>query len=137
MLCAIPIEIANRELDGVIYLALNLARQGLPTLFGERMVEQYVFRLNNGKPVIFFDQDQSVRNNNRVLDAGGAVLNLSNEGLILEDSIERGIYADVAPSVTRMCLWGNRQAEIVGKVLSDGMADPHRGDRPSLFRPPG
>lgn len=123
MLCAIPIEIANRELDGVVYLAMHLARQGFPVLFGERMVEEYVFRLNPGKPVIYFDQDQNTRNNNRVLDAGGVVFNLSTEGLIMADSIERGVYREVVPSVTRLCLWGSRQAEILGKVLPEDMAE--------------
>jgi len=120
MLCAIPIEIANRELDGVIYLALHLAKRGLPTLFGERMVNEYVFRLHEGKPVLYFDQDQSVPTNNKVLAAGGAVFNLNNEGLIMEDSLAQGIYGQVVPSVTKMCLWGDKQAEIVGKHLPQG-----------------
>lgn len=87
------------------------------------MVDQYIFRLHAGEPVVYFDHDNSVRNNNRVLDAGGVVLSLSTEGLIMEDSIGRSIYVDVAPSVTRMCLWGNRQSEILSKVLPNGMAD--------------
>ena len=55
MLCAIPMEIATRELDRVLYLALHLAKCGLPTLFGERMVHEYLFRLNEERSVVYSD----------------------------------------------------------------------------------
>lgn len=112
MLCAVPIEIAARELDGVLYLALHLAARGLPTLLGERMVNQYV--LSSGKPVIYFDSDQNLSVNEAVLAAGGRVLNLNPEGL---NQWDRQEVVDnllrIAPCVTRICAWGEHQAALL------------------------
>lgn len=106
MLCAIPIEIVNRELDAVLYLALHLAGRGLPTLMGDYMVRRWVFRFDKGKPVIYFDQDQSLRDNQAVLDAGGVVFNLNQEGLVLEDSLEQADYARAVRALTMLFAWG-------------------------------
>lgn len=116
MLCAIPIEIAARELDGVLYLALHLAARGLPTLLGERMVNRIV--LGSGKPVIFFDSDQDAACNQAVLDAGGVVLNLNAEGLNLLDAprvLEN--FLRIAPHVSRICAWGKMQAALMRESL--------------------
>ena len=111
MLCAIPIEIAMRELDGVLYLALHLAARGLPTLLGERMVNRYV--LSSGKPVIYFDSDQDVSVNTAVLASGGVVLNLNPEGL---NPWESATYIDnhlrVISCVSKICAWGEHQARL-------------------------
>lgn len=107
MLCAIPIEIVNRELDAVLYLGLHLAKRGLPTLFGDYMVRRWVFRFDKGKPVIYFDQDQSLRDNQAVLDSGGVVFNLNQEGLVLADSLEQPDYARAAQALTMLCAWGD------------------------------
>lgn len=117
MLCAIPMEISSRELDGAIYLSLHLAKQGLPTLIGERMVDEYVFRLHRGKPVIYFDQDQSVNNNKAVLGSGGFVLNLNNEGIVEDGCYGLPIYSQVSQAVTKICLWGKKQIEHISPVL--------------------
>ncbi|WP_419788239.1 surface carbohydrate biosynthesis protein [Pseudodesulfovibrio sp.] len=106
MLCAIPIEIANRELDAVLYLALHLAGKGLPTLLGDYMVRRWVFQFDRGKPVIYFDQDQSLRDNQAVLDTGGVVFNLNQEGLVLEEALEQADYARAVRALTMLFAWG-------------------------------
>ena len=112
MLCAIPIEIAARELDGVLYLALHLAARGLPTLLGERMVNQYV--LSSRKPVVYFDSDQDLSVNEAVLAAGGRVVNLNPEGLNQWDRVEVvDNLLRILPCVTRICAWGERQAALL------------------------
>ena len=112
MLCAIPIEIAARELDGVLYLALHLAARGLPTLLGERMVNQYV--LSSRKPVVYFDSDQDLSVNEAVLAAGGRVVNLKPEGLNQWDRVEVvDNLLRILPCVTRICAWGERQAALL------------------------
>lgn len=111
MLCAIPIEIAMRELDGVLYLALHLAARGLPTLLGERMVNRYV--LSSGKPVIYFDSDQDVSVNTAVLASGGVVLNLNPEGLNQWDRNEVvDNHLRILSCVSRICAWGEHQARM-------------------------
>ena len=120
MLCAIPMEIANRELDGVIYLAMHLAKQGLPTLFGERMVNEYVFRLNPGKPVIYFDQDQNVDVNQRILDDGGVVINLNAEGQNLDLYPQLlNMFAKASPSFSAMFVRGEVQKEALLSVFPE------------------
>ncbi|MDK2956423.1 MAG: hypothetical protein PWQ57_1919 [Desulfovibrionales bacterium] len=81
-------EILDRELDGVLYLALHLAKQGMPVLFGERMVHEYLFRINAGSPVVYFDQDQNEDVNRRIVDEGGLVVNLNAEGQNIGQSRE-------------------------------------------------
>jgi len=118
MLCAIPIEIANRELDGVIYLALHLAARGLPTLFGERMVTQYV--KHNDKPVLYFDIEQYAPMNRKVLKSGGLVFNLNAEGFaFLCDPDYISIFENVRGNATKVCLFGRRQQEAVSAALPD------------------
>lgn len=122
MLCAIPIEISNRELDGVLYLALKLAQRGLPVLFGERMVTQYV--KHNNQPVLYFDIEQYVPINRKVIADGGAVFNLNAEGLaFLCDEKFISIFEHIKDDVTKIFLWGERQREVVGRHLPDSMAD--------------
>lgn len=122
MLCAIPIEIAARELDGVLYLALHLAGHGLPTLLGERMVNQYV--LSSGKPVVYFDSDQDLSVNKAVLAAGGAVINLNAEGLNLLDTPQNvPHFLEIAPAVSRICAWGRKQAALLQANLPAESAD--------------
>jgi surface carbohydrate biosynthesis protein len=123
MLCAIPIEIVNRELDAVLYLALHLAERGLPTLFGDYMVRKWVFRFDKGKPVIYFDQDQSLRDNQAVLDAGGVVFNLNQEGLVLADSLEQPDYARAAQALTMLCAWGDIGRDHIRSRLPEARRD--------------
>lgn len=118
MLCAIPIEIASRELDGVIYLALHLAKRGLPTLFGERMVTQYV--KHNDRPVLYFDIEQYAPMNRKVLDSGGLVFNLNVEGFaFLCDTKFISIFEHIQNDVTKICLFGQKQYDIVCENLPD------------------
>ncbi|MGL1861997.1 MAG: hypothetical protein OCC46_05675 [Pseudodesulfovibrio sp.] len=121
MLCAIPMEIVNRELDGVLYLAMHLAKQGIPTLFGERMVHEYIFRLNKGKPVIYFDQEQNGDVNQFVLDEGGLVINLNAEGQNLDMYPQIvDIFAKVAPTFSAMFVRGEEQKKsLVEKFPED------------------
>ena len=81
MLCAIPLEIAVRELNGMLYQSLHLAAHGLPTLIGERMVDKYVERSN--RPVLYLDSDQCLSVNETVLKNGGMVVNVNPEGMHL------------------------------------------------------
>lgn len=118
MLCAIPMEIVNRELDYVLYLALHLAKRGMPTLLGERMVNEYVFRLNKGMPVLYFDQDQNVSCNQKVLDAGGVVFNLSSEGQNIGVIDElASIFSQVAGCVDMLFTRGEVQSECLREAF--------------------
>lgn len=122
MLCAIPIEIASRELDGVIYLALHLAKRGLPTLFGERMVTQYV--KHNNQPVLYFDIEQYAPINRHVLDCGGAVFNLNAEGFAFLCEPEFiSIFEHIKDDVSTICVFGQRQYDIIRDNSSSGMED--------------
>ncbi|MFH1912647.1 MAG: surface carbohydrate biosynthesis protein [Pseudomonadota bacterium] len=120
MLCAIPMEITSRELDGVLYLALHLAKRGLPTLFGERMVHEYIFRIYDGRPVVYFDQDQNATVNQRVIDTGGLVVNLNAEGQNLDVYPQLlDMFAKVAPTFTAMFVRGDKQRESLVRAFPE------------------
>jgi len=122
MLCAIPIEILNRELDGTLLVGLELAKRGLPTLFGERMVTQYVKK--NDHPVIYVDIEQYAPMNSVVLARGGRVLNINAEGLaFLCDTKFISIFEHIKDNVSDICLWGDKQLSIVKEHLPQDMAD--------------
>lgn len=119
MLCAIPIEICNRELDGIIYLALHLAKKGMPTLLGERMVHEYIFRINANEPVIYFDSDFSPTVGKKVISTGGVVFNLSAEGLVKKEWKGLPIYRNISDSVTTICAWGEETADVIKTALPE------------------
>lgn len=122
MLCAIPIEILARELDGVLYLALHLAARGLPTLIGERMVDRIVRRAR--QPVIYFDSDQNPDVNDAVLATGGRVINLNGEGLAPLDGPEPvANFLKIAPHVSRICAWGEVSAQALRQGLPEDRQD--------------
>ena len=123
MLCAYQIETINRELDGILYLGLHLAARGLPLLVGDRMVNQYV--LTHNEPVIYFDKDQHRKTNLRVLNKGGVVLNINAEGQGFVDQPRdlQANFAGVADCVTRLCLWGEKQAAILRDILPEALHD--------------
>lgn len=108
MLCAIPLEIAVRELNGMLYQSLHLAAHGMPTIIGERMVDKYVEK--SGKPVVYFDSDQCLPVNEAVLKNGGIVINVNPEGMHLsqaQQTLEN--FSRISDYVTRICTWGERQ----------------------------
>jgi surface carbohydrate biosynthesis protein len=115
MLCALPIEIANRELDGMLYLALHLAARGHSSLIGEYMVDRLV--LKAGRPVCYFDNDQYQKTNEAILAAGGIVLNINPEGLSLLDRSEATVanFAKVADYATCLCTWGPKQRDLIAR----------------------
>ncbi|MBI9081716.1 MAG: hypothetical protein JEY79_18495 [Pseudodesulfovibrio sp.] len=78
MLCAIPIETKIREFDGVLYLAFHLAKKGLVSLIGERLVGRIVHDSN--KLVLYFDNDHIIGDNTSILESGdsGHVFESSN-----------------------------------------------------------
>lgn len=122
MLCAIPLEIAVRELNGMLYQSLHLAAQGLPTIIGERMVNEYV--VGCGKPVLYFDSDQSVAINERVLADGGLVFNVNPEGMHVaqaQQTLEN--FTRIAPCVSLMCTWGEHQVADFKSVFPKTMHD--------------
>ena len=113
MLCALPVETAARELDGMLYLALHLAARGLPSLLGERMVGRIVKQA--ARPVLYFDSDQHVPTNSRILQAGGLVFNLNPEGQGIADNSPRyqKNFARIAEHVSTMLTFGQVQADIL------------------------
>jgi surface carbohydrate biosynthesis protein len=117
LLCIFQIEITIRELDGVLYQSLHLARHGLPMLIGDRMAN--VFTMRSEKPLILFDSDQQKTTNQRVLDMGGVVLNLNSEGQGFVDQPEemQRNFAEVLPYTSNVCLWGERQREILSALI--------------------
>lgn len=123
MLCALPIEIAIRELEGMLFLTLHLAAKGYPSLIGNYMVDRYV--LKSKQPVCYFDMDQHEKTNKAILDAGGVVFNINPEGLSLLDFIESAEvnYAKVADYSTKMCMWGARQRDLIGTHLTKEQQD--------------
>lgn len=116
MLCAIPMEIWKRELDGVLYMALHLASKGIPTFFGERMVNEYLFRLDKGKPCIYIDQDQSAGLNQEIADNGGVVFNMNNEGLGTGPAWTDSMTA-VHETVSRYFVWGEDAKQRIQEAL--------------------
>lgn len=118
MLCAIPLEIAVRELNGMLYQALHLAARDMPTLIGERMVNEYV--LGNDQPVLYFDSDQSTGINQRVLDKGGLVFNVNPEGMhIAQEQQTLENFSRIADCVTLVCAWGEHQIGDLKSVFPD------------------
>ncbi|MBI9080391.1 MAG: hypothetical protein JEY79_11705 [Pseudodesulfovibrio sp.] len=117
MLCAFQIEITIRELDGVLYQALHLASHGLPTLLGDRMVNEYV--MSSQAPLIYFDSDQQKLINTTVLNNNGIVLNLNSEGQgFVDDPFEmQKNFAKVVDSVSNICVWGQKQQEILSSLV--------------------
>ena len=123
MLCAFEVEILIRELDGVLYQALHLARKGLPTLVGDHMVNRYIRSGSN--PVLYFDSDQHVPTNRHVLDSGGVVLNLNSEGQGFVDDPPQmqANFAKIIDHATGICLWGQRQADILAGLVPEDRKD--------------
>jgi len=122
MLCAIPIETTIRELDGVLYQALHLAKRGLPTLIGERVVNQIVE--NSGKPVIYFNNDHFASIGEAVKKSEGRVVNIHAEGINLVDSPHvTGLFAKSAAQASVLCAWGERQAHLVKSALTEDIVD--------------
>nr|WP_321514092.1 surface carbohydrate biosynthesis protein [uncultured Pseudodesulfovibrio sp.] len=119
MLCAFQVEIIIRELDGVLYQALHLADKGLPSLVGDRMVNEIVRSTN--APLIYFDSDQHEPTNRHILNNGGIVLNLNSEGQgFVDDPLEmQRNFAQVIDSSTAVCLWGEKQAEILKGLIPE------------------
>ena len=116
MLCAIPLEIAVRELNGMIYQALHLASKGLPTILGERMVNEYV--VGCGKPVLYFDSDQSTDINEKILADGGLVFNVNPEGMhIAQERQTLENFSRIANCVSLLCTWGDHQVEDLKSVF--------------------
>nr|WP_321257575.1 surface carbohydrate biosynthesis protein [uncultured Pseudodesulfovibrio sp.] len=112
-------EIATRELDGMLYFALNLASRGYPVLLGERMVNQYV--KSTTAPICYFDSDQHQPTNKKILENGGIVFNLNAEGLSLIGSPDQLIdnYTKVAPYTTKLCMWGEEQTQLISSHLPE------------------
>ncbi|MGE4192512.1 MAG: surface carbohydrate biosynthesis protein [Pseudodesulfovibrio sp.] len=131
MLCAIPVEILIRELDGVLYQALHLARRGMPTLVGDRMVNRYI--RSTDRPLIYFDSDQHVPTNRHVLDCGGVVLNVNSEGQgLVDDPPEmQANFAAIIEHATKICLWGEKQRDIMTRLVPADRA----GDLPVTGHP--
>ncbi|WP_338667174.1 surface carbohydrate biosynthesis protein [Pseudodesulfovibrio methanolicus] len=123
MLCAFEVEILIRELDGVLYQALHLARKGLPSLVGDRMVNRYIRSGSN--PVLYFDSDQHVPTNRHVLDNHGVVLNLNAEGqgFVDDPPTLQANFAKIIDHVTAICLWGQKQADILAALIPDDRRD--------------
>jgi len=116
MLCAIPLEIAVRELNGMLYQALHLAAHNLPTLLGERMVNEYV--VGSGKPVLYFDSDQSTSINEAILNDDGVVFNINPEGMHLAQAQQTlDNFARIAPCVSLICTWGEQQVKSLHSVF--------------------
>ncbi|MBI9081306.1 MAG: hypothetical protein JEY79_16390 [Pseudodesulfovibrio sp.] len=117
MLCALPIETSARELDGVLYLVLHLADRSLPCLIGERMVNRIIQEQN--KPVIYFDIDQEASYNRTVLNMGGKVISIHPEGINMFDSPSiLSQFTSIIDDVTELCVWGQAQADLVGKTVA-------------------
>ncbi|BCS87552.1 surface carbohydrate biosynthesis protein [Pseudodesulfovibrio sediminis] len=133
MLCAFQVEIIIRELDGVLYQALHLADKGLPSLVGDRMVNAYI--RSTTEPVIHFDSDQHEGTNTDILKQGGIVLNLNSEGQGFVDDppeMQRN-FASVIDSVTGICVWGQRQADILASLIpKDRVNDLHVTGHPAF-----
>jgi len=118
MLCAIPMETAARELDGVLYLALNLVKRSTPCLIGERMVNRIV--RTHPEPVIYFDIDHDKEFSRQVLDKGGKVINLHPEGINMFDAPSiLSSFIDNIDSASAMCVWGQAQADLVAENVEE------------------
>ncbi|OIQ49240.1 hypothetical protein BerOc1_01164 [Pseudodesulfovibrio hydrargyri] len=118
MLCAIPMETAVRELDGVLYLALHLARHSIPCLIGERMVNRIVS--SSPEPVIYFDTDHDRECARKVLDKGGKVINLHSEGINMFDAPSiLSPFIDNIDSASAMCVWGQAQADLIAQNVEE------------------
>ncbi len=116
MLCAIPLEIAVRELSGMLYQSLHMAAIGSPTIIGERMVDRYVMKSDH--PVLYLDSDQCLPVNERVLQNGGTVINVNPEGMHLSQAQQTlDNFSRIAPYITRVCTWGERQIEDLKSVF--------------------
>jgi len=118
MLCACRIETLGREMDGILYLSLHLASQGMPTLLGDRVVDEIVKTADC--PVIYFDKDQHKPTNTAVLSKGGAVYNINAEGLGLLASGPAVLkYTRIIDHVSMICAWGDVQARLIREALSE------------------
>ena len=113
MLVAIPMEIAIRELEGHVYLAMHLARRGIPTLLGAKGAVNHIC-FKGRVPFVLLDKGLAWYKEDHysaILKTGGRIVELQAEGLAYLtttrkdwgplESIER--YADA------FFVWGKRQ----------------------------
>jgi surface carbohydrate biosynthesis protein len=122
MLCAIPLEIAVRELNGMLYQSLHLAAKGMPTIIGERMVNEYV--VGCGRPVLYFDSDQSVGINETILRDNGIVFNVNPEGMhIAQEQQTLDNFTRIALCVSLICTWGEHQVQDLRSVFPEEVHD--------------
>ncbi|MDC0335475.1 hypothetical protein OAN24_01070 [Pseudodesulfovibrio sp.] len=112
-------EISTRELDGVLYFALHLAKRGVSTFLGDYMVNRTLEEI--GQPVAYVEGDQSLAMNSRILSDGGVVLNLNPEGLGFADDPPEVLenYVNVGKAASHICTWGQRQSEIIRDYLPE------------------
>lgn len=125
MYCAIPIEIARRELEGQIYLALHLAARGTPTLLGERGdVEQLCFSRQGD--FVFLDKGLAYYREEfykELVKRGGKIVELQAEGLAYVapgfNPKDWGQLGPIEPYFDALFVWGQKQKPRAQARLSE------------------
>ncbi|MDR2489420.1 MAG: hypothetical protein LBD42_08015 [Desulfovibrio sp.] len=125
MFCAIPVEIAKRELEGQLYLALHLATLGIPTLLGTKEpVERICLEGHDSfvmldKGLAFFREDFY----RQLTACGGKIVELQAEGLAYvrhDFSLDScGPLDAIEAYFDALLVWGEKQKPIAQQRLSE------------------
>lgn len=127
MFVAIPIEIAIRELEGQLWLALHLVQKGIPCLIGGKAG---IYRLikEPGVPFVVVDKGLACFQREQyeeIINDGGRIVELYAEGLsYISVGIEN--MAPLQPiehCFDMMFAWGQEQEQLIRHRLSAGAAD--------------
>ena len=123
MFVAIPMEIAIRELEGHIFLAMHLARRGIPTLLGAKSAVNRIC-LEGKAPFAVLDKGLTFSNEDHyaaIRRAGGHIIELHAEGMAYLSTKREdwGPLESIEQYVDAFFVWGKKQRQSAQERLPE------------------
>ncbi len=123
MFVALPIEIAVRELDAQIWLAMHLLQNNIPVVLGSKDGVENVCKTLQ-EPFVMIDKGFAsylVEKYKRIVMQGGYLVELHAEGLgcIQASSYSVDVLGEAEKYFDASFVWGKSQASIIKRRLSD------------------
>jgi surface carbohydrate biosynthesis protein len=137
----LPIEIKNRELDGMLLLGAVLAERGRHVILGNRLeINRFAHRLPPslllGKTITMLDEEVYYRWRH----FGHRVVALDEEALVIWSKpiyVRRRVHPPTVAHVSALLAWGEENALTWEEAIPDGRPPIHVTGNPrfDLFRP--